>query len=188
VSNVEALEIEKIREIYSRLQNSASDILKKEAIPEDRRIFTKSVDMRYEGQGHSVEYTLPTHLGQDQLKEEMKRGFSELHYIKYGHVMSSAIQTINYRLRAVGRLDKPPIQKIRSGTTNPPPDAIKEVRKIFMDTSFVQCNVYKRKELLAGNVIKGPAMVEEPSHTTTILDDQSITTDRFGNLVIEVGR
>lgn len=186
VSTLDDLEIDKVRDIYTRFQNSASNILRKENISQDRWVFTKSVDMRYEGQGHSVECILPTNLEQDNIKDQMKKGFSQLHYIKYGHTMDSAIQTINYRLRAVGRLNRPPIREIPSGTTTPPSDAKREVRKIFMDANFLECNVYERKKLLAGNIVKGPAIIEEPSHTTAILGDQIVTVDKFGDLIIEI--
>ena len=47
--------------------------------------------------------------------------------------------------------------------------------------------VYTRTELLAGNRISGPALVEEHASTTVIAPDDIATVDAFGNLHIGIG-
>ena len=46
---------------------------------------------------------------------------------------------------------------------------------------------YRRAELLAGNRIKGPALIEEYASTTVLMPGDAMEVDAFGNLVIAVG-
>jgi N-methylhydantoinase A len=49
-----------------------------------------------------------------------------------------------------------------------------------------QARVYQRSDLLWGNQIQGPALVEEYASTTIIFSGDQLTVDPFGNLIIEV--
>jgi N-methylhydantoinase A len=51
---------------------------------------------------------------------------------------------------------------------------------------FVDTPVYRREGLRAGNVIEGPAIVEQVDSTTVILPRQRAEADRFGLLTITV--
>jgi N-methylhydantoinase A/oxoprolinase/acetone carboxylase beta subunit len=50
----------------------------------------------------------------------------------------------------------------------------------------VDTPVYARDKLLAGNVIQGPAIVEQLDSTTVILPRQRAEVDTFGTLIIAV--
>jgi N-methylhydantoinase A len=45
-----------------------------------------------------------------------------------------------------------------------------------------------RDLLRAGNKIAGPALIEEHASTTVVFPGDTLSVDRFGNLVIEIGR
>ena len=45
---------------------------------------------------------------------------------------------------------------------------------------------YRRDALLAGNRIKGPALIEEYASTTVLMPGDRMTVDAYGNLVIAV--
>ncbi|MEJ2739880.1 MAG: hypothetical protein P8105_08660 [Dehalococcoidia bacterium] len=68
-----------------------------------------------------------------------------------------------------------------------PDEAYKAKRKIYMDNVFQDCPIYDRNMLLSGNVISGPAIIEEPFHTTVVLPDQTLNVDSTGNLIINIG-
>ena len=65
--------------------------------------------------------------------------------------------------------------------------AIKSKRNIYFKDKFVEGKVYERSELLWGNIIDGPAIIEEPFHTTVVLPGQTLNVDKLGNLIIQVG-
>ena len=59
--------------------------------------------------------------------------------------------------------------------------------ELFKRIDFVEAEIYERSELLCGNRIHGPAIIEEPFHTTVVMMGQSIEVDRIGNLLIRTG-
>ena len=67
------------------------------------------------------------------------------------------------------------------------PGAIKAERDVYLDRNFVKCRIYDRQKLSCGNIIYGPAIIEEPFHNTVVMAGQSLTVDKFGNLIINTG-
>jgi N-methylhydantoinase A len=88
-------------------------------------------------------------------------------------------------MKAVGRLKEAPVGEIETGK-DVPGSAVKPVRKVYMDGSFIDCRIYDREKLVCGNVIAGPAIVEEPHHTTIVAVGRTLVVDRWGNLVIDI--
>jgi N-methylhydantoinase A len=55
----------------------------------------------------------------------------------------------------------------------------------FAETGgYGDCPIYDRYRLRAGNVVAGPAIVEEFDSTTVIHPGYAATVDRYGNLLI----
>jgi N-methylhydantoinase A len=52
---------------------------------------------------------------------------------------------------------------------------------------FRDAPTYRRAALLAGNRIKGPALIEEHASTTVLMPGDACEVDAYGNLVIAVG-
>jgi N-methylhydantoinase A len=50
----------------------------------------------------------------------------------------------------------------------------------------VETPTFARPELLAGNRIEGPALIEEHASTTVALPGDSVEVDAIGNLVIGI--
>lgn len=46
--------------------------------------------------------------------------------------------------------------------------------------------IYDRSRLKNGNVIRGPAVVEQPDSTTLILENQMARVDDVNNLIIAI--
>jgi N-methylhydantoinase A len=51
----------------------------------------------------------------------------------------------------------------------------------------VPTRVFERSRLLAGNVIRGPAAIEEAATVTLMAPGDRLEVDEWGNLMIEVG-
>ena len=61
-------------------------------------------------------------------------------------------------------------------------------RPVYFSRSsgFRNAPTYARAALLAGNRIKGPALIEEHASTTVLSPGDKMTVDAWGNLVIKV--
>jgi N-methylhydantoinase A len=47
--------------------------------------------------------------------------------------------------------------------------------------------VYQRERLKSGNVLEGPALVEEHASTTVVQPGDTLRVDVFGNLQLSIG-
>jgi N-methylhydantoinase A len=83
-------------------------------------------------------------------------------------------------------MKKPPQEKIKRGSAAPPKSAFTGKRSVSFDGKFRAAPTYRRAELLAGNKISGPALIEEHASTTVLMPRDKMTVDAWGNLVIAV--
>jgi N-methylhydantoinase A len=93
---------------------------------------------------------------------------------------------MNARLKATGKIKEILIPEIKQGKEIPP-TAVKKKRKVYLGGGFIDSQIYERSELLCGNTIVGPAIIEEPFHTTMVMPAQTLCVDKLGNLVIYAG-
>lgn len=181
----EHLDFKKVARLYSDMEQKAKALLKDEGFSQEKMEFYHSVDMRYDGQGHFIEVPLPEGVPSIDSISEMNARFRKLHEDKYGHQLEADTETVNFRLKAIGRIKYAKIKEL--GTGEMPADALIGDRRVFLDGNFIDCPIYDRNKLLAGNQIEGPAIIQEPVHTTVVSADQSLHVDTFGNLVVKIG-
>jgi N-methylhydantoinase A len=77
---------------------------------------------------------------------------------------------------------------VAQGTAKPSPQAIRATKPVyFRATGWVNTLVYTREHLRAGNVIAGPALIEEHASTTVVQPGDTLSMDELGNLQIAIG-
>jgi N-methylhydantoinase A len=183
---MDALDLRELENIYQNMENSGLEMLREENISRSAVEFARSLDMCYEGQGHYVEVPLSDRkLGEDA-RVKIVNAFHRLHEIKYGHRIDAPPKVINVRLKAIGKIKEMQIGEVKGGD-GVPQGAFKPKRKVYMGGAFIECQIYDRYKLLYGNLIDGPAIIEEPLHTTVIMPEQTLRVGRFGNLIIKTG-
>ncbi|WP_457623855.1 hydantoinase/oxoprolinase family protein [Persephonella sp.] len=137
------------------------------------------LDMRYKGQ--SFELIVPYINGED-----VKDKFYRLHKRIYGYYRDDVeIEIVNIRVRIIGVVQKPKLNKIPQGNLKPD-DALLGEKEIYLDGSFKKVKVYDRSKLKANNIIKSPALIIEYSSTTVIPEFSVAEIDQFGNIVISI--
>ena len=146
--------------------------------------FEKSAEMRYQGQYHVLEIKLPEgEITPDSMKK-LEKEFHELHEELFTFSLGWVpMEVINLRLTAKIKSTKIPINKIAVGTEDASPALLRKAQCYF-GNMLVETPVYDGQKLLAGNVIKGGAVIEEPTATTVIPERAVCTVDAFGNYVI----
>jgi N-methylhydantoinase A len=169
------------------LERQGEAELEAERIPADRRRILWSADLRFEGQ--SYELNVPVERGSlgDADVRAMLDAFARLHERIYAFAaVDERTVLVNLRVTALGlapRLDLPP----------PPPGAgaahaEKGRRPVsFASLGAVPARVYERGRLGVGDVVPGPAVVEEEISCTVIPPDREGRVDRLGNLVVDLG-
>jgi N-methylhydantoinase A len=186
VRPIDALDPRLVERLFREMEADAAELMTDANIAGDLVALERSVDARYEGQGHEVEVSLQGLDAGNGLAPALAERFDELHEIRYGHRMTSGRETVTFRLRAFGRMRKLRLDDLPTDGADPG-EALTNRRRVYLDGAIRDCGVFERSRLRAGNVIAGPAIVEEPAHVTVALPDDELRVDRFGNLVVTVG-
>jgi N-methylhydantoinase A len=179
--------IEELTTEFEKLETTGRDELRKAGVASDRIIFEWACDMRYVGQEHAVTVRIP------RITEEaivghgdIKKLFDEAHEQRFSHsAPEEPADIVSLRVSVIGRLTKPSFPEIAKGTKKPPLRAQKGSREInFGYLGFLDCEVWDRTSLLAGNVIEGPAVIEEGASTTVLDPGDTAKVDSYGYLVL----
>ncbi|MGE5217508.1 MAG: hydantoinase/oxoprolinase family protein [Chloroflexota bacterium] len=183
------LEMFQLEDQFQKLEDEGRQALEASGIPADRIIFERAADMRYVGQEHAVAVRMPAAVRDESVRAEIKRLFDEAHDLRYSHsAPEESADIVSLRVSAIGRLGKPRFARIPQGEKSPPESARRGVRKVNFDgTGAVDAAVYDRGKLLQGNVIAGPAIIEEVASTTIVEPGDKVTVNEFGLLVLELG-
>ena len=123
-----------------------------------------------------------------QDRAAIKALFDTVHAQRYGtSAPAEQAEVASLRTTVTGIVEKPGIEEIAKGSEAPVASAHTGTRKaFFQDTGFVDAPTFARSELLAGNRIQGPALIEEHASTTVVLPGDRLEVDAIGNLVISI--
>jgi N-methylhydantoinase A len=160
--------------------------LTRDAVPPADRRMLRSADLRYHGQSFELPITVPAGALSTGDVERLRAEFHAAHERAYGYAApDDPVELVNVRLAAVGVTPKPRRAPLREGGRDAAP-AVKGRRDVwFAETGgWHPTFVLDRGKLLRGNVIAGPAIIEEPDASTLVHPGWTATVDEHGNLVL----
>lgn len=179
--------------IFAPMLVEARRLLDEDGVPEPRRRITARVDMRYIGQSYELAVPLDPIDGTTWASLPVR--FHEIHRQRFGHADTRApVEIVSFGVTAVGLIDTPQLPVPPKGTVTPPDAARLGARKIYFEAlagaaaGWLDCAVWRREDLLAGNVIQGPAVLEEISATTVLYPADVARVDDQGSVIVEVGK
>ncbi|MXZ67858.1 MAG: hydantoinase/oxoprolinase family protein, partial [Acidimicrobiia bacterium] len=171
--------------VFAELESEADQVLAAQSVPPENRVVLRRLDLRYNGQEH----TLSVDLREADDPDSVIDRFHRQHVERYGHSLTEEVQILTARVRAIGRLEKP--SALLAGRQAAPADGVgsragerhafdfaTRKRRLFP--------IYERSLLEAGVKIDGPAIIREPTSVTIIHGDQSAIPDESGNLVVRL--
>ena len=181
--SVEAL-VERFRSLEAQAARQLTDDIGSTEIR-----WARSADVRYVGQFHTLTVTLPDELivGDGHIGR-LNNAFHQAHESAYGHsAAGEPTEIISLRLAAFIRVPKPVFPKIRTGEATPPPESRHGSRVVLWeDGSSSDCPIFDREGLLSGNVIHGPAIVQENASVIPIGEGETTRVDDYGHLHISM--
>jgi N-methylhydantoinase A len=122
-------------------------------------------------------------------RDAIKRHFDAQHAQRYGtSAPQERAEIVSLRSTVTGLMRKPAQRRSGRGQKAPPAAASIGKRSVYFGGRFRATPTYDRAALLAGNRIKGPALIEEYASTTVLMPGDAMEVDALGNLVIAVGR
>jgi N-methylhydantoinase A len=166
------------------LEEQAWEEMRKNKVGEDKVSFFHSLDLRYYGQRHPIEVSIPS--TEIHNINYIIESFHELHLRKYGFkVRENEIELLNFRLAAIGEVVKPALETFeKKQDESKLKMALKETRKVFLESGYRDCPVYDRDLIPASKEIPGPAVVEQLDSTSLVLPGQTAIVDEYLNLTI----
>jgi N-methylhydantoinase A len=166
---------------FAELEQKARAELAEQGVEPADRVTDRLIECRYVGQEHGIAVAVDA---QTTAQTAVQR-FNELHEQRYGHALNAPVQVSTLRVRATGRLEKPPLLRIAASTSAAPPSPAR-LREAYCvaQRGYRSFGVYERSALCAGDRFEGPAIIDEGTATTVVHSDQTVLIDEYGNLII----
>ncbi|MBK8020656.1 MAG: hydantoinase/oxoprolinase family protein [Chloroflexi bacterium] len=189
ITNLANLDVQQVNGVYETLAAQGGEALAADGFEPERQTYIPTAELRYRGQEHTVNVPMPGIQLTPEHVPVIVEAFNALHQQKYGHSMhDDPIEIVTLRLRAVGLLPRPSLPKwdIAGGQVAA---ARKGERAVYLRGAGWQTyQVYDRFKLGIGDVIPGPAIVEEPSSTTMVHTGDTLSVGEYGELIIDVAK
>jgi len=184
----EEIEVKKVEDVFQKLEVEGARLLEKQRVPEVNMRFIRQMDLRYFGQ--SYELTIPTSKPfTEEVLHRTVENFHRKHMAIYGYaVKSEPVELVNVKLIAVGLVEKPKLKANPLRGKKPSKDTVIAKRKVFFEQNndYIETSVYRRERLKAGNLIDGPAVIEQYDATTIVYPGWTASVDKFGNIVLSI--
>jgi len=183
------LSFDEIEAAYKTMEDEGRAALAASGIQADGVVIERAADMRYVGQEHAVTVDLPLSFFAGKDRAAIKQQFDELHKVRYGtSAPKEPADLVSLRVTVLGTMKKPPRHSVAVGTETPAPGAVRATKPVyFRSGGWADTPVYTRDLLLAGNLIAGPALIEEHASTTVVQPGDALRVDELGNLQINIG-
>lgn len=145
----------------------------------------RSADMRLVGQLHEITVPLPAGNLTSDSYNAIRAAFDTVYSSRYTQVPNDArLEILSFRLRASG--PTPQLTVRQAGIGGQEGDAKKGTRQTFFAGEWLEAGIYDRYSLRPGQVVAGPAIIEEHEATTIVPPGDRVTIDETGNLRIAI--
>jgi N-methylhydantoinase A/oxoprolinase/acetone carboxylase beta subunit len=175
------IDLARLEDSFRSLEREACALL-----PEpEKATIERTADVRYHGQDYSLEISFAEKPDSAGVRELWQSRFVAAYRELYGKVDDdNAIELASIRVYARQTAPAPVIPSPAAGK----PAAAKGKREVYFSAlqAYVSTPVYERDALTMGQVIAGPAIVEERISTTVIGPGDRLSVGAAGVLVIEL--
>ncbi len=189
---VNQLDFKAFEKIFADLEAEGIGLLQQD-IAHSRIACARAADMRYVGQEHPVTVELPASFFKRPDRAALKQLFDDEHMKRYAfNAPREPAEIVSLHSSVVGTLDKPVAKRLRAANAKQvrKPVAKPALRKVFLTEArgYVNTPVYARNDLVAGQRIAGPALIEEYASTTVVFPGDRLEVSKYGDLVITIAR
>ena len=183
------LDLGQVNKIYKRMEAEGIRILESEGIQNEHIGIIKGADICYYGQATDISASLNEVSPGITLTMESLQALMETFHRNHEEARGFSdkilpVQIINLKLTAVGKREKVHLPEIPV-TGQDISKAIRCYREVFFKElgGFVKSPCYYGDKLLPGDVILGPAIIDEKATTIVIPPQGEIIVDKYGNYI-----
>ncbi|SET73918.1 hydantoinase/oxoprolinase family protein [Geodermatophilus poikilotrophus] len=183
------LDLDRVRSVFTSLEDDARAALDGEGFSRDRQRLQRSADLRYVGQAFEVRVPVADGDLDAAAVDQACEGFHAAHRVLYGYDFAEdprqAVEWVNLRVSGIGPIRRPDLVELAPADGPVTDRAVTGSRPVFFDGDWVGTPTYDRPRLAPGDVVPGPAVIEEFGSTVPVHPGFHATVDRHGNLLIE---
>ena len=163
---------------FTGLEAQAARDLAAEGLDRSAATLLWSADLRYAGQNYEI--NVAVNRGDDGAA--LRQRFEDRHRALYSYTAGETVELVNLRLTAVVTTPTIPLRPAVASTLGKPI----EQRRVFLDDGWTEVPVLLRPTLMPGQVVTGPALIEEEGTTTLVGLGEKASLDAAGLLTVEV--
>ncbi|MDP9239584.1 MAG: hydantoinase/oxoprolinase family protein [Actinomycetota bacterium] len=186
VARQDDLDLAGVAAVYQALERQAAEALDHEGFARADHRYLRSADLRYTGQAFEVRVDATSGDVTPEFAATVTARFHDAHEQLYGYSYRDqpqhGVEWVNLRVSGIGPITRPvlPALPAREGHAE---RAMTGRRSVCFD-EWVGTPVYWRPDLAPGDVIAGPAVIEEYGSTVPLHPGFSATVDEYGNLLV----
>jgi N-methylhydantoinase A len=181
------IDLDEVAAVFATLEDRAADALDREGFDRDSHRFQRTVDLRYDGQAFEVRVPAPAGAVDRSFRDAVVARFHTAHEQLYGYAYVDdarhPVEWVNLRVSGIGPITRPDLARLGARDDGDVATAQTGVRPVFVD-GWHDAPTYRRDDLRAGDVVPGPAVVEEFGSTIPIHPGFTARVDDLANLVV----
>lgn len=189
IAPLDGADAKAVSELFGQLEGRIIRVFEKENVDESAVTITHQLDLRYVGQEHTLAVTAAAAFSEAG-KLQLAKAFDEQHLRIYGHnAPEEPKEIVSLKVIGLGNVTKPTLERIPVGKKMPNSDAKLGNRDVYVGKGrYLSFDIYRRDLLQAGNVVRGPAVIEEVTATTVVEQGQACKVDPYGTLIISINK
>jgi len=166
------------------MQEKGESLLGKEGVRVNDQLFTRFLDLRYEGQSYELSIEVPNKSVTRTLIQNAASRFHEVHEERYGYQdRECPVEIVNLRMYCRG-VTKPALPGHDFPSVRASPVSH---RRVFIGGRwFESCPVYDRQETGPGFAGMGPCVVEDYDSTLVLPSRARYVVDRAGSFRVSL--
>jgi N-methylhydantoinase A len=188
----EKVDAQTLAQLFAALYERAHADFRAEGYAQSEIALLPALDMRYVGQSYELKVELEIEAGIERGVQQHVMDFHEVHRHRFSYASEGEpVEIVNLRLKAIGQTVKPRFSHRSLGELDPRAAHVGYKQVCFADRESpnvarpLPTALYRREELLPGNIVVGPAVLFQLDTTTVIPPDWAAAVDGWGNLVVQ---
>lgn len=184
------INLEVLNEDYKVLEKEAYERLVEDNMTDDKIVIQRVADCRYEGQGYEMRVPVIGGEVTEETIEKLKDSFHEIHKKQFGRSFRQvAVEIVNIRVIGTGKIEDLEPIKIEKGNGDVSNAVVGERQVTFKvngEPKHMMTKVYDRAKFKAGDVISGPAIINQMDTTIVIEPNCVGNVNDYGIIVIDI--
>lgn len=172
---------DQVSKIFTELEGTAGAWFEAERITPERQTLRRLLDLRYVGQNYEITVEVPAGEPTEAWFAEVAQRFHDAHQQRYGYATTAErVEAATFRVEAVGAVPQASFPRSERGGPDAS-DAVVGTRQVYFPErgERVEVPLYDRTALRAGNVLVGPAVIEQYDTTALLLPTEQAEVDEY---------